>query len=92
MERSFGVVLPKTVAGSVLRLHVDDGQRFGGLLLAASEAERMTEAHDEDWFRNPRAIEQLRAEAALPEQRRPPPETLEAGARSLAHALTRAIG
>lgn len=92
MESSFGVVLPKASAGSVLRLHVDDAQRFAGLLLAASEAEQLTEAHDEDWFRNPRAIDQLRSEAALPPVRGVSPDALEAGARSLSRLLVRALG
>ncbi len=40
--------------------------RFAGLLLGAEREARLREAHDEDWFRNPRGVEQLRAEVSLP--------------------------
>jgi hypothetical protein len=35
------------------------------MLLAAERARMLRDEHDDDWFRNPRAIEQLRAEARL---------------------------
>jgi hypothetical protein len=65
-ELDLGLRLPQNLAGVFFRLRSEDEQRFLGLLLAAERAQRLTEAHDEDWFRNPRAIEQLRAEAKLP--------------------------
>jgi hypothetical protein len=37
----------------------------------------MTDLHDEDWFRNPRAIEQWRAEARLPPETTVPRERVE---------------
>ncbi|HEY6725267.1 MAG TPA: hypothetical protein VI197_14630 [Polyangiaceae bacterium] len=60
------VELPLRTAGVFMRLHDDDPQRFAGLLLGAAASQRLTESHDEDWFRNPRAVDQLRSEAALP--------------------------
>ncbi|MBX3183195.1 MAG: hypothetical protein KIT72_04505 [Polyangiaceae bacterium] len=40
--------------------------RFAGMLLGAEREASLREAHDEDWFRNPRGVEQLRAELGLP--------------------------
>jgi hypothetical protein len=54
-------VLPARWAGALYRIHFDDGQRFAGLLAAATWQRQLLETHDEDWFRNPRAIEELRA-------------------------------
>jgi len=61
-----GLSLPPNVAGTFLRLGVEDEQRLVGQLLAVQRARDLVEAHDEDWFKNPRAIEQLRAEAHRP--------------------------
>ncbi|HWA72922.1 MAG TPA: hypothetical protein VG937_11325 [Polyangiaceae bacterium] len=36
--------------------------RICGLLAALAKNDRLIEAHDEDWFRNPRAVSELRAE------------------------------
>ncbi len=58
--------LPPDIAGTFLRLGVEDEQRLVGQLLAVQRARDLVEAHDEDWFRNPRAVEQLRAEAHQP--------------------------
>ncbi len=58
--------LPPSAAGAIFPLGVEDEQALVGRLLAVARTEALIEAHDEDWFRNPRAIEQLRAEASLP--------------------------
>lgn len=58
--------LPPNAAGALFSLGVEDEQALVGRLAAVARAEQLVEAHDEDWFRNPRAIEQLRAEASLP--------------------------
>lgn len=62
-ERAFGFGLPRAAAGALFRLHDDDAQRFWGLIAAAAQARRLVEDHDEDWFFNPRAADQLRSEA-----------------------------
>lgn len=62
-ERIFGFGLPPAAAGALFRLHSDDAQRFAGLLFAAAQTRRLIQEHDEDWFFNPRAAEQLRYEA-----------------------------
>jgi hypothetical protein len=77
-----GEPLPPRAAGSLFRLHVDDGQRFAGLLLAAELVDTLTRSHDEDWFRNPRAAEELRADAD-----RPPEVSIELGSLERASAV-----
>jgi hypothetical protein len=77
-HRDLGLSLPPNVAGALFRLRSEDEQRLTGQLLAARRERELVEAHDEDWFRNPRAIEQLRAEANRPPDIRIEPETLDA--------------
>ena len=55
-----------SVAGVFIRVRPRDNQRFAGALLAASRHETLLQTHDEDWFRNPRAIAELRAELSEP--------------------------
>ena len=76
--------LPPDSAGALFPLGVEDEQALVGELLATERADAMVEAHDEDWFRNPRAIEQLRAEARMPPRIDVEPERVE-------RALTRTV-
>jgi hypothetical protein len=76
-----GLVLPETAAGALFPLGVEDEQALLGRLFATARAEALVEAHDEDWFRNPRAIDQLRAEARMPPTAQGDPERV---ARALA--------
>jgi hypothetical protein len=85
---SFGFELPASAAGLFFRPRLGDAQRLTGLWLAAARAERLAEEHDEDWFRSPRAIEQLRAEAHATPPTSCSDEQLEAGARAWLSALT----
>jgi hypothetical protein len=85
------VDLPRRTAGVFIRLHDDDPQRFAGLCLGARMLSRLTEEHDEDWFRNPRAIDQLRSEAALPPAFHTDPEALTQGASLLSGILNRSV-
>jgi hypothetical protein len=85
---AFGFELPPQAAGSFFRPRLGDAQRFAGLLLAAAETARLVDEHDDDWFRNPRAIEQLRAEAHLPPATTCSQADLEQGARALARTLS----
>jgi hypothetical protein len=86
--RTFGFELPPDAAGLLFRPRVGDAQRLAGALLAATRAEQLAAEHDEDWFRNPRAIEQLRAEARLAPATTCTAEALAAGARSLIATLS----
>ncbi len=84
---ALGFELPPTGAGLFFRPRVGDAQRLAGLFLAATRSAWLAEEYDEDWFRNPRAIEQLRAEARLPPAVSCTTESLKAGAHSLTQAL-----
>jgi hypothetical protein len=62
-ERVFeaiGVELPASAAAVLFRSRVSDPERFSGFLLAAERARELRDAHDEDWYRNPRAVDELR--------------------------------
>jgi hypothetical protein len=65
-DGALGFELPQSAAGVFIRVRPRDHQRFAGALLAASRHETLLQTHDEDWFRNPRAIAQLRAELGEP--------------------------
>jgi len=64
--RALGFELPASAAGVFIRVRPRDAQRFAGALLAASRHETLLQTHDEDWFRNPRAIAEVRAELNEP--------------------------
>jgi hypothetical protein len=89
--RALGFELPDTAAGLVFRPRLGDAQRFFGVMLAAERARRLAEEYDEDWFRNPRAIERVRAEAQSPPVTTCSTEQLEAGARALLGELSSRI-
>jgi hypothetical protein len=85
---ALGFELPDRAAGLVFRPRLGDAQRFFGALLAAERAQRLAQEHDEDWFRNPRAIERVRAEAQSLPATTCSSERLEAGARALLGELS----
>jgi hypothetical protein len=76
---ALGFELPPAVAGVFIRARPRDAQRFAGALWASSRHETLVQSHDEDWFRNPRAIVELRAELSEPASEVPRAETLAAG-------------
>jgi hypothetical protein len=84
---ALGFELPPTGAGLFFRPRVGDAQRLAGLFLAATRSAWLAQEYDEDWYRNPRAIEQLRAEARLPSAATCTTESLKTGARDLKQAL-----
>ena len=75
-ESTFGALLPGELSGAMVRLHLDDDQRFCGVLLASELGRDFTERHDLDWYRNPRACEELRALLDLSPEPRVEPEPL----------------
>ena len=79
-DRALGFELPDYAAGAFIRVRPRDSQRFTGALLAASRHETLLQTHDDDWFRNPRAIAELRAELNEPLPSSLSAETLTAGA------------
>lgn len=87
--RAFGFELPAQASGLLFRPRLGDAQRLCGLVLAAARAEALAEEYDDDWFRNPRAIERLRAETRLPAPTRAEPSELELGQTLLQRDLAR---
>lgn len=81
--KALGFEPPPRAAGILYRPRLGDAQRLAGTLLAASQASQLVDEYDEDWYRNPRAIEQLRAEASAPPASSCSAEALERGARAL---------
>ena len=79
---ALGFELPSEAVGAFIRVRPRDSQRFAGALLAAARQQALVETHDDDWFRNPRAIQQLRAELDEPTIREVTGESLSAGARA----------
>jgi hypothetical protein len=86
--RTFGFEPPPGAAGLLFRPRLGDAQRLAGLLLAAEQVARLVEEHDDDWHRNPRAIEQLRAEARVPPPISCDKDALERGVRALTAHLS----
>lgn len=78
-QSMLGFELPYALCGVFIRVRPRDSQRFGGTLLAAQRYERLVQIHDEDWFRNPRAIAELRAELDEPASDAADEATLSAG-------------
>ncbi|MEO8900727.1 MAG: hypothetical protein ABI488_03720 [Polyangiaceae bacterium] len=79
---ALGFELPPSVAGVFVRVRPRDSQRFAGALLASARHELLVQTHDEDWFRNPRAVEELRAELSEPRSTEVSAEQLAVGARA----------
>lgn len=79
-EGALGFELPLHVAGVFIRVRPRDSQRFAGALLAASQHDALRQTHDEDWFRNPRAIAEVRAQLGEPQVGGASAEALAAGA------------
>lgn len=90
-SNALGFEPPPNAVGLFCRPRLGDAQRLAGLFLAAALSEQLAAEHDEDWFRNPRAIEQLRAETRVAPATTCTTESLEAGARSLKQALVAAL-
>jgi hypothetical protein len=91
-QPALGVSLRPEWAGALVRLHVDTPHRFAGLLLGAERARVLRETYDSDWFRNPRAIEELRAEASSPLLTSVDPSALAQAQDTLLRWLGRALG
>ncbi|HVY30592.1 MAG TPA: hypothetical protein VHB79_28730 [Polyangiaceae bacterium] len=79
---------PPPAAGLLFRPRLGDEQRFAGLLLAAAREQELAEEHDDDWFRNPRAIDELRSEARQPPDTRCDAKSLERGVKALTASIT----
>jgi hypothetical protein len=85
--RVLGVELPARAASVLFRSRISDPERFLGLLAAAERAERLQRAHDEDWYRNPRAVDELREITRQTAPSAPSDEAFERGSLELAGLL-----
>nr|MDQ2644439.1 hypothetical protein [Myxococcota bacterium] len=82
-----GFEIPPRLAGVVFAN--EQAPRGLAALFQAVERDRvLTERHDEDWFRNPRAIEELRGDFESVPEPEPDAAALESGGRRLAALLT----
>ncbi len=72
------------------RVRPDDGQRLCALGLAHNLDEEFTTRHNEDWFRNPRAEEELRAIADKPPEVQADPAVVRTGLGRYLDELERA--
>jgi hypothetical protein len=63
MTSLFGFELPASFAGCLPRIGRCDAQRLVGTWLGLSDHEQLIQTFDEDWYRNPRAIESLRGQS-----------------------------
>jgi hypothetical protein len=86
--QALGFELPKAAALTFVRVHRDDAQRFLGMLYAATRFEQLIQTHDDDWYRNPRAIAELRQQAEEPLKPSATAELAQAGARDLYQRLS----
>jgi hypothetical protein len=90
-ERVHGEPPPPEACGAIPELWPADAAGLVGVVRAAAEREALVERFDEDWFRNPRAIDSLRA---ADEQAAPSTTSagLEAAADRLVAILEAAVG
>ncbi len=86
-HRDLDLSLPRHAAGVLFPLGIEDEQYLVGRLLGVRRELTLLEAHDEDWYRNPRAIEQLRAEAHRPPEVQVQPEDLLAALQMVTRRL-----
>jgi hypothetical protein len=90
-DQALGVELHPSLLGVIFTPRSGDAQRFAARLIAVAVDHRLTEAHDDDWFRNPRAVEELREAARAPAPIVAEKEELERGAGLLSTWLTSAL-
>ncbi|HEX6275061.1 MAG TPA: hypothetical protein VFZ53_18595 [Polyangiaceae bacterium] len=89
--RALAVEVAPSAAGVLFRARVSDPARFVGLLAGAEERARLERVHDEDWYRNPRAVTEVRETVRQSAAEPPSAETLERGARELAALAENAL-
>lgn len=86
VPRATGCELRPSLAGVVLA-RASAAHDFAALLSAVARAHDLVEKQDLDWFRNPRAVEELRAELESPPELDPNVERLVKGAELLVKAI-----
>lgn len=91
-ERVWGEPLHKHLVGVLPQLRSSDPQRFCAVALGTLLRQSLTDAHNEDWFRNPRAIDELRSNAARPPAFTTSAETVKLGLELYVAQLSSLIG
>ncbi|HEU4411240.1 MAG TPA: hypothetical protein VFS43_38660 [Polyangiaceae bacterium] len=86
--RALGREVPASLALVLPRLHLSDPGRFLAFGEAARSFTRLVDAYDDDWFRNPRAIVDLRDRLGRMPERRLPADDARAGVEAAARRLT----
>lgn len=89
--RALGAPLEPRAFGVLFTPRSNDATRFSARFAASELDARLVNEHDEDWYRNPRAVEELRETARLPAATHAEPDVLERGAERLATALREAL-
>jgi hypothetical protein len=87
VERALGFPWPRSLTGVSPRLLPHASQRLLGPLLAEELHDELVQRFDEDWFRNPRALEELRHRFAAPQPHRVAAEPLEQALRVALESL-----
>jgi hypothetical protein len=82
--RALRVELSPRTSAVLYRSRVSDGARLSGLFAAAERRARLERMHDEDWYRNPRAVAELVETTRQSAPEAPPAERLELGVDALA--------
>lgn len=85
VEQALGLPWPRSLLGTSPRLLPNAGARLLGCLLAEELHRELVQTFDEDWFRNPRALEELRHRLGEPPARTATEEAVE---RATALTLT----
>ncbi len=88
---ALGVELAPVGLGVAFTPRPSDPARLAGLFVATEHAARLVAEHDEDWYRNPRAVEEIRESGRLPAATTPAPEALESGSRALVRLIEAAL-
>jgi hypothetical protein len=86
-SRVFGAPFGIHTAGVLPRLRADAGARLVGACLGQQQALELKQGHNEDWYRNPRAIDQLRSLAARSPEFRADPARVDASLQTLLQQL-----
>ncbi len=90
--RLFGAALPAQLAGAWPRARDDEAARFAALLEARGFAVGVRDRFDFDWYRNPRAWDDLRAPRAPGAPRSADAAVLEGQVDGLARAFDEVLG
>jgi hypothetical protein len=90
-HRVFGAPMPPSLRGAWPSSHDDEPARIIALATALPLARDLVDRFDDDWFRNPRAFDALRARASLPARDEDSKLDVEGAAVALARTFEEAL-